>query len=160
LKKAAHFFREEPGGQDVPFILHNVDVISTIDLGRMVEFHKEHAALATLAVQNRETSRYLLFDDRLQLSGRLSGQGEKAEFVQSPMEVQALAFSGIHIISPRMLGMMVEEGSFSIITSYLRLAAQGERIVAFRSDEYYWRDLGRPEQVAQAAEDFANKIFS
>ena len=48
---------------------------------------------------------------------------------------------------------MTEEGAFSIITSYLRLASQGERILAFRADEYYWRDLGKPENVAQAALD-------
>ena len=50
--------------------------------------------------------------------------------------------------------MMNEEGAFSIINSYLRLAAQGEKILSFRADNYYWRDLGRPENVAQAAEDF------
>jgi NDP-sugar pyrophosphorylase family protein len=49
--------------------------------------------------------------------------------------------------------MMTEEGAFSIVTSYLRLAAAGEKILAFRSDAYYWRDLGRPEDVKQAAQD-------
>jgi NDP-sugar pyrophosphorylase family protein len=49
--------------------------------------------------------------------------------------------------------MINEDGAFSIITSYLRLAAQGERISAFRADDYYWRDLGRPESVEQAAHD-------
>jgi NDP-sugar pyrophosphorylase family protein len=47
--------------------------------------------------------------------------------------------------------MMTEEGAFSIITSYLNLAARGQRILAFRADEYYWRDLGRPEDLRQAA---------
>ena len=70
-----------------------------------------------------------------------------------------LAFSGIHVISPRLFAMMTEEGVFSIITSYLRLAAQGERILAFRADEYYWRDLGRPDNVLQAAEDIQQKAL-
>ena len=52
---------------------------------------------------------------------------------------------------------MTEEGAFSIIDSYLRLAAQGESILAFRADEYYWRDLGKLESVAQAERDFKNK---
>ena len=78
--------------------------------------------------------------------------------VRSSPQVQALAFSGIHVISPRLLAMMTEEGAFSIITSYLRLAAQGERILAFRADEYYWRDLGRPEHVTQAAQDLKQKV--
>jgi mannose-1-phosphate guanylyltransferase len=136
LKKAAWFFGDEP------FILHNVDVISTIDLGRMVQFHTDNQALATLAVKDRLTSRPLFFDDQLQLCGWHSSQQGKA-----------LAFSGIHVISPRLLPMMIEEGVFPIIPSYLRIAALGEKILAFRADEYYWRDLGRPESVTQAAED-------
>ena len=55
--------------------------------------------------------------------------------------------------------MMTEEGAFSIMTSYLRLAAQQEKILAFRADEYYWRDLGRPENVLQAAQDLKQKAF-
>jgi NDP-sugar pyrophosphorylase family protein len=162
LKKASWFFLEDPGRRDEPFILHNVDLVSTINLKGMVQFHGEHSALATLAVQERETSRYLLFDQNLQLCGRISGQAQPAEFVRSSEELhaQALAFSGIHVISPRIFSMMTEEGAFSIITSYLRLAAQGENILSFRADNYYWRDLGRPENVAQAEKDLKNKVFS
>ncbi len=156
LKKAAYFFLEDSKRLDEPFILHNVDVISTIDFQRMVQFHAENQALATLAVQNRETARYLLFDEQLKLCGRRHGQ--ETEFVRSSKQVQALAFSGIHVISPRLLAMMIEEGVFSIITSYLRLAAQGENILAFRADEYYWRDLGRPDDVVQAAQDLKQKV--
>jgi NDP-sugar pyrophosphorylase family protein len=160
LKKAAHFFLENSNPSDEPFILHNVDVISKIDLGRMVQFHAERRTLATLAVQDRETSRYLLFDQRLQLCGRRAGRDQAPEMARAAHPTQALAFSGIHVISPRLFKMLTEEGAFSIITSYLRLAAQGESIVAFRADEYYWRDLGRPENVARAARDFKDKVFS
>ena len=159
LKKAASFFLEDSNGFERPFILHNVDVISTIDLRRMVQFHTENQALATLAVQDRETSRYLLFDEQLQLCGRRSGHDQKNEFVRCSRPVQALAFSGIHVISPRLFAMMIEEGVFSIITSYLRLAALGEKILAFRADEYYWRDLGRPENVLRAAQDVKQKLL-
>ena len=153
LKKAAWFFLEDSNLIDEPFILHNVDVISTIDLHRMMQFHKEHRALATLAVQDRATSRYLLFDEYLQLCGRRAGRDGEAELVRPSQRTEALAFSGIHMISPRLLEMMTEEGLFSIISTYLRIAAKGERILAFRADEYYWRDLGRPENVAQADKD-------
>ncbi|MFZ0279447.1 MAG: sugar phosphate nucleotidyltransferase, partial [Candidatus Sulfotelmatobacter sp.] len=67
LKKAAHFFLDDPSRLDDSFILHNVDVISTIDLQRMMKVHREHGALATLAVQERETSRYLLFNEQGEL---------------------------------------------------------------------------------------------
>lgn len=159
LKKAASFFLQDSDGLERPFILHNVDVISTIDLRRMAQFHTENHALATLAVQERETSRYLLFDEQLQLCGRRSGHDQKNELVRSSQSAQALAFSGIHIISPHLFGMMIEEGVFSIITSYLRLAALGEKILAFRADEYYWRDLGTPENVLQAAQDARQKVL-
>jgi len=153
LKKAAWFFLENYNSAEQPFILHNVDVISTIDLGRMVKFHGEHQALATMAAQDRETSRYLLFDDHYQLCGRRAGRDGNAELVRSSQRMNALAFSGIHVISPRLLDMVTEKGVFSIISTYLRLAAQGQRILAFRADEYSWRDLGKPENVAQAAQD-------
>jgi NDP-sugar pyrophosphorylase family protein len=160
LKKAAHFFLNNASHSDEPFVLHNVDVLSTIDLGRMLQFHSEHHALATLAVQERETSRYLLFDQQLRLCGRLSGRDHQAEFVRSSEQllVQALAFSGIHVISPRIFSLMTEEGAFSIITYYLRVAGLGEKVIAFRADEYYWRDLGRPENVAQAERDLKNQV--
>jgi len=73
LKKAAAFFLENSGDADRPFLLHNVDVLSAIDLHRMLLFHRENQALATLAVQQRETSRYLLFDEHGQLCGRRAG---------------------------------------------------------------------------------------
>jgi len=156
LKKAAWFFLEDSAGGDEAFLLHNVDVISTIDLGRMVKFHHEHRALATLAVQERETSRYLLFDEGMQLCGRRAGRDGEMEVVHASAKMQALAFSGVHVISPRIFERMTEEGAFSIVPSYLRLAGQGEKILGFRADEYQWRDLGRMESVARAGEDMAS----
>jgi NDP-sugar pyrophosphorylase family protein len=138
LKKAAWFFKRETE----PFVLHNVDVISSIDLYRMARYHVENQALATLAVHNRPTSRPLVFDNALQLQGRGPG----------------LAFSGIHVISPRLLPMLTEDGVFSIIDSYLRLASHGEKILGFPADEYYWRDLGKPGDLKQATQDLLDKL--
>jgi NDP-sugar pyrophosphorylase family protein len=135
LKKAGWFFEGEE-----PFIVHNVDVISTIDLARLVRFHQDHRALATLAVQDRRTSRPLLFDGQSHLCGRADAGG--------------LAFCGIHVVSPRLFGLLEEDGVFSIITSYLNLAKRGEPILGFRADEYRWRDLGKPEDLLKAAEEF------
>jgi NDP-sugar pyrophosphorylase family protein len=159
LKKAAWFFLEDRSPMEEPFLLHNVDVISTIDLDRMVQFHQEHQALATLAVQDRETSRYLLFDEQGQLCGRQAGRDQPPEMARPSRQTQALAFSGVHIISPRLLSLMTEQGVFPIVQTYLRLAGQGEKILAFRADEYYWRDLGRPENVAQAQADVKKGIL-
>ena len=158
LKAVANFFLEAGSCSHEPFILHNVDVISNIDLARMVRFHIEQDALATLAVQQRKTSRYLLFDEHGKLCGRRAGSASnvtdiKPELIRPAEEPQALAFSGIHIISLQLFEKMEEDGIFSIIAAYLRLAAREEKVMAFRADEYYWRDLGRPESIMQAAQD-------
>lgn len=160
LKKTSWFFLEGSSRPQQPFILHNVDVISTIDLARMLRFHSEQGALATLAVQPRQTSRYLLFDENARLCGRQVGREGRSEMVARSSNVSALGFSGIHVISPRIFSLMREEGAFSIIDCYLRLVGQGEKILAFRADEYYWRDLGRPEHVVQAERDLENRILS
>jgi len=147
LKKAAWFFEND----SAPLVLHNVDVISTTDLRRMVQFHEQNHALASLAVQDRKTSRHLLFDRQGQFRGRQDRE--------VPQGMVALAFCGIHVISPRFLQLLCEEGVFSIINSYLRLAEQGERILAFRADDYYWRDLGKPENVVQAERDAQSGVI-
>ena len=153
LKKAAPFFLDDPDTRDEPFVLHNVDVLSSIDLRQMAETHTQRQNLVTLAVQQRETSRYLLFDSSLQLCGRRAGRDGEPELVRTAQLFDAFAFSGIHVISPRLLTLLSEDGAFSIITSYLRLAAQGEKICAVRTDAFYWRDLGKPENIRQAEED-------
>jgi len=143
LKQAAWFLDTDP------FILHNVDIITDIDLNRMVNYHLEKHALATLAVQDRDTSRYLTFDQDLQLRGRRSSRDP---------ELLSYGFSGIHVISNRLLSML-DEGLFSIVASYLDLAAAGQRILAFPADSSYWRDLGQPEHIAQAAADIESGRF-
>jgi NDP-sugar pyrophosphorylase family protein len=157
LKNAAWFFLENSSDAEEPFLLHNVDVISTINLNQMMQFHRERNALATLAVQQRDTSRYLLFDSQYELCGRMVDK-QTTELVRPTPEPRALAFCGIHLVSTRFLQMMSEDGVFSIITSYLRLAAQGEKIVAFRADDSYWRDLGKIEAVSQATHDLERGI--
>ena len=161
LKKAAFFFLEDSSSREEPFLLHNVDVISTIDLQRMLNLHSEHRALVTLAVQDRQSSRRLLFDEQGRLCGRRDERNQMTELARPAQNLQALAFAGIHVISPRFLPMMTEEGIFSILAPYLRLAASEEKLLAFRADEYYWRDLGRPESLRMANEELKqNPVLS
>jgi NDP-sugar pyrophosphorylase family protein len=160
LKKAAWFFQENSQNDAEPFFLHNVDVLSSIDLALMLERHSENHSLVTVAVQKRESSRQLLFDEHGQLCGRVAGHDRKKEIVRPAQLLDPLAFSGIHVISPRLLPMMTEHGVFSIIDTYLRLSSQGEKVTAFRADQYYWRDLGKPESVRLAADDLAQNILS
>lgn len=160
LKKAAWFFLEDVARANEPFVLHNVDILSSIDLAKMLDAHQRTKALATLAVKDRETSRYLLFDEENRLCGRRAGREGKPETARTAHDTKALAFCGIHVISPRLLTMLTEDGVFSIIDAYLRLAKQGEEIRAFRADEYYWRDVGKLEQVQQAAQDLQRGVFN
>jgi NDP-sugar pyrophosphorylase family protein len=157
LKQAAWFFLQDGPAQE-PFLVHNVDVISTIDFARMLTFHRDNDALATLAVQQRATSRPLLFDERGRLSGRQTG-ASAPEIVRPSQQLNPLAFSGIHILSPQLLSLITEQGVFSIVTTYLRLAAEGRRILAFHADQYYWRDLGKLENITQATADSEGGIF-
>lgn len=158
LKKAAWFFLENPGA-DEPFILHNVDVISNIDLRQMIQAHTQSRALATLAVQRRESSRQLLFDDAQQLCGRKAARDQQPNLIRPVQDFQQMAFAGIHVISPRLLPMIGEDGVFSIIDDYLRLAARGEKVMSFPADGSYWRDLGRPADLKQAEEDLKQGIL-
>ena len=152
LKKAAWFFLKG----DERFLLHNVDVISNIDLQRMVEFHRDSDALATLAVQDRQSSRRLLFDDESWLCGR-QGEGEEAEIVGGGRRYRPLAFCGIHVISRRIFSLLKEAGAFPLVPAYLRLAGEGQKVVAFRADEYDWRDLGTVESLAGAGGEVFGK---
>lgn len=160
LKKASWFFLEETAHAEEPFLLHNVDVISTIDFGKMLQAHRKSGALATLAVQDRKTSRYLLFDEHDQLCGRRAGSEGHSEIVRTCKAARAMAFSGVHVISPRLFSLMREHGTFSIIATYLGLSRQGENIQAFRADEYYWRDLGKPENLLEATADVESQVLS
>jgi NDP-sugar pyrophosphorylase family protein len=131
-----------------------------IDLARMASFHAESRALATIAVQNRTTSRYLLFDGEGRLCGRRAGQNGAPELMRAVPRPTALAFAGIHVISPRIFPLLNEEGAFPIIPAYLRLAGTGESIAAFRDDGAYWRDLGRPQSLREAERDIADGSYA
>jgi len=155
LKNAQHFFL----ASDQPFLVHNVDVLSTIDFESLIGFHKQHKALATLAVQNRSTSRFLLFDKDGCLCGRRAGSDGAPELACPAAHFEARAFCGIHVLSPDIFSRIQEDGVFSVIQAYLHLAARGERILRFAADGYYWRDLGRREQISDAALEMKLGIY-
>jgi NDP-sugar pyrophosphorylase family protein len=150
LKQAAEFFLR--GGSGEPFLLHNVDVASAIDLRAMIAAHRASGALATLAVKPRSSSRQLLFDAEGLLVGRQTPTA--TDWARAAANPTPLAFCGIHAISPRIFSLLEETGVFSIVPAYLRLAAAGERIAAYQTGAY-WRDLGKLESVRQAEADLA-----
>ena len=155
LKRAQHFFT----GSDEPFLVHNVDVLSTIDFEGMLQFHIDRGALATLAVQDRPTSRYLLFNSSRQLCGRRAGLAGIPQLVCPSGEFESLAFCGIHVLSPRIFSVMREDDIFSVIPAYLHLSALGERILGHPADGYYWRDMGKPEQIGEASRELTAGLY-
>lgn len=135
-----------------PFFVHNVDVISDLDLGALYAAHAGSRPLATLAVQDRPTSRPLLFDARGLYGWADHRPGrEAARTVREPEgESRALAFAGVHVIDPRIFGLFTESGRFSIIPAYLRLAADGHAVVPWDAGEALWLEMGSPERLDEA----------
>ena len=145
LKEVAPFFSD---GQ--PFFLHNGDVYSEIDLARMYRAHQDSGALATLAVSDRPTQRYLLFDESGRFCGQESLKEGRRKWVGSPVpEARRLAFNGIHVISPELLPRVSETGVFPILKTYLRLAGEGAAIRPFRTDGCYYNDIGDAAKLAE-----------
>ncbi len=136
--------------RDAPFIVHNADIVTDLPLDEMYVAHAESGALATLAVMDRPTARKLLFDDRGLLGRTDERQGLDLRTRPAEGEVRALAFGGVHVISPEFPDLLTERGVFSILDPYLRLAGEGERILPFRVDGALWLDIGRPEQLEAA----------
>jgi NDP-sugar pyrophosphorylase family protein len=123
-----------------------VDVVSEIDLTALLRFHEDARPLATLAVQPRPSSRRLLLDRAGRLVGRETSEG--VEWTREPViSAERLGFTGIHVIDPAIFSRIGETGAFPITRPYLRLAGEGEKIVAFRADGHYWQDVGSAEKL-------------
>ncbi len=159
LFAAAGLFRK-----DGPLLLHNVDVISQVPLDQLRASHFAARArsqgylVASLAVQRRESSRQLVFDD-LGLMGWEnrddSGSVTESRHVRKPVgEPRRFSFTGIHVIEPSVFQLSNRSGTFSIITLYLELAAQGNVIAPMDVSAHRWIDIGTPERLAEA-----NRIF-
>jgi NDP-sugar pyrophosphorylase family protein len=138
LKQAAWFFDD-----GAPFFVHNVDVVSGVDLRGLLAAHRDRGALATLSVRQRPASRQLLFDAAGRLCGRSdAGTGETTWARGRVDGAVPLGFDGIQVLSPGILAKLTEEGAFSLIRAYLRLAGAGEAIAACRADAAPWFDVG------------------
>lgn len=133
---------------DRPVLAHNVDVVCEADLSALTAEHAASGALATLAMQARETQRYLLFDDH-GLFGRDSRKTGQVTHVREPKgEVRALAFAGIHVCSPEWFGLVTERGVFPIVDVWLRLAGEGHAIRPWIVPEGAWLEIGNPDRLA------------
>jgi NDP-sugar pyrophosphorylase family protein len=146
LKKAEIFLA---GSQ--PILIYNVDVISNLDLNLLERHHLTSGSLATLVVRQRDTSRYLMFDENFQLAGwkNFSNGETKISRVDKFDNSIPYAFSGIQIVQPEIFGLITETGKFPIMDLYLRLA-QTESVHGFVDTSTIWMDLGKPDQILMA----------
>lgn len=145
LKKARGFL---DGAQS--FLMYNADILSNIDLRKFYEQHNDSGALATLSVRRRESSRYLVFDERNQLCGWTNVKTGVLKMSRAKQGVfQFLGFSGIHAIHPAIFELMPSEAAFSIIDLYLQ-AAHSQKIMAYPHDQDLWLDVGKPEALKKA----------
>ena len=145
IKKVARFFCEEP------FIIHNVDIISDIDLTSFYEAHLKTDALASLAVRHRKSSRYLLFNQSNILCGWRNTRTDEVKHCRDEFNLTDYAFSGIHVVNPELLDHLPDKKVFSIIDVYLNVG-QKKKIMAFPHDENKWLDVGKRKAVNQARE--------
>lgn len=138
-----------------PFFVHNADVLTELDLKALLKAHKESGALATLSVRERESGRGYLFDAKGRFVGHDRGEGKLTWAKGQVPGASRLPFDGVYVLSPEFLDKITESGAFSVTKTFLRLAAAGADIRAFRGDAWSWHDVGDPAKLA-AAEAWAS----
>lgn len=148
LMKASRFLLDDA------FVLMNVDILTKMDLRRMILAHRQLMPLATVATTLRKTSRYFLFDHLDNLCGWKNEKTGEEKIVRTTADVNARAFSGIHVIEPKIFSLIKFEGKFSMVDVYLALA-RDEVIKSFDHSDSFLIDVGKPEAVAEAEARFA-----
>lgn len=152
LKKAAPLI-----ASDDPVFVRNADVVTDLDLHALLAAHRAASPLVTLAVRERKSTRAFLFDKDGKLCGHADDKKGRTRWTKGPVhDAKRMAFDGIHLYSPSLPGRITEDGAFSLVDLWLRLAADGADIRAFDSTKWAWFDVGTPEKLA-AAEAWARK---
>jgi NDP-sugar pyrophosphorylase family protein len=148
LMKAANFFDDNQ-----PFIVHNADVLTDLNLNSMIDFHLKNSPVATLFVQKRKTSRYLEFNPAMQLCGWKNTKTGEQITARVSAKKSDFAFNGIHIIEPKIFKLITQTGKFSIIPAYLELA-KNHAIKGYTDEKASFIDIGKPENLEEADRRF------
>jgi NDP-sugar pyrophosphorylase family protein len=148
LKKASWFF-----GDGKPFLLYNVDIITNLNLHNLYQANIESNSIATLAIRKRESSRYLLFNSENILCGWKNTKTGEIISIRKSDSQNEFAFSGIHIINPKIFSLMPDDDVFSMIDLYLYIM-RFEKIIAHIDTDSFWLDVGKPESLKIAEENF------
>ena len=146
LKKALSFFAGEE-----TFVVMNVDILTNLDLGKMIAAHQNMGCIVTLAVMQRASSRQFLFNGQMQLCGWINNNTKEERISRGGQEVQPFAFSGIQVLSRKIWDEIRFEGKFSLVDVYLDVARR-EDIYGYDHTGDHFIDVGKPESI-RAAED-------
>lgn len=150
LLNAKEFFKDTDS-----FVVYNVDIISTINLREFFTYHSQSKALVSLAVQNRDTSRYLLFDDNHFLCGWRNKATNDFKIMNERDAYLEFAFSGIQIVDTSIFDFIIENGVFSIMHLYLRLAKE-HTIIAYNHSHDFWLDVGKFNELSAVEKQLLN----
>lgn len=124
------------------FLVHNVDVISDLDLYDFYKYHIANSSLATLALKKRDTSKPLIIDENMFIVGRKNG-ADLITYTEAKGNISEIGFCGIHIISSKIFSHFSEEGFYDIFTTYFRLIKEGINIIGYDIGNKSWYDLCR-----------------
>jgi NDP-sugar pyrophosphorylase family protein len=148
LKKAAWFFEK----YKEPFFVCNADVLSTIDLQMLMNYHLSQKAIATYAVRQRETSRYMLHDAQMQLYGwaNVKTGDIKISRTAKQLQLKMYAFSTYQVLEPKIFKYMPDADVFSMIDLYLEVARK-QTVLGWLHENDVWIDVGKPQAIEMAA---------
>lgn len=149
IKKAGWFLEKDATSS----VVMNVDILTDLNLSEMLAFHKKNNPLATLAVTDRNTSRYFLFNEKDQLCGWRNIKTSEEKISKISTRYYQKAFSGIQILSPELFSLITDTGKFSMVDVYLELA-KVQRILGFEHSPAKLVDAGKPESLLKAEELF------
>ena len=155
LKQAAYFFDESE-----PLFLHNVDILSTINLSDMYQYHLKRNAIVTLALKQRETKRYFIVDEENNICGHADILKKNNRIKRSPEgKTSLIPFCGIHVISPNIFDYFEHTGQFSIVDVYLDLIANGLPVIGYSADKHYWKDIGKLDTLQKVQDEIAKGVI-
>ncbi len=143
IKYAQKFF------DDSPVLVHNVDIISNLNLKEFYQYHISDDSIASLCVNKRISSRYLLFNNDNILCGWQDVKKNEKIIIREEENLNQLAFNGIHILNPQIIDLFPKEKVFSVINAYLKIAGI-EDIQAFISNDIKWIDVGKIDSLEKA----------
>jgi NDP-sugar pyrophosphorylase family protein len=144
LMKAKHLLEGEE-----PFVSLNVDILTNMDLGKLIAYHHQHQPLITMGITSRNSSRVLLFDETNRLCGWKNQQTGEEKISIQKLNLIAKAYSCVVVYEPKIFSLIKQEGKFSIIDAYLDLAAD-HTILGYDHSGDHLVDVGKTESVAVA----------